>query len=153
LKKSNPTEEWKIASQNWSAACEHLRTLEDDAGKGTVFRQGKPVEIFDAHGATITGTVDDALKLQRPAPDGTLKIVATGEKEDVARTRSPSSGGLCPKNDVTMMTKLGASCFPTWIGSPRRGIGDGVTLAIERASTCGSVKGFYRVSAGSFFRT
>ena len=34
--------------------------------------------------ARLNGTMDEALKLRRPAPDGTLKIVATGEKEDVA---------------------------------------------------------------------
>ena len=30
----------------------------------------------------MTAPVQDALKLQRPLPDGTLKIVMTGEKED-----------------------------------------------------------------------
>ncbi len=30
----------------------------------------------------MTTPAEEALKLQRPLPDGTLKIVATGEKED-----------------------------------------------------------------------
>ena len=30
----------------------------------------------------MTAPTQDALKLQRPLPDGTLKIVMTGEKED-----------------------------------------------------------------------
>jgi hypothetical protein len=32
----------------------------------------------------MTGRADEALKLQRSLPDGTLKIVASGEKEDKA---------------------------------------------------------------------
>jgi putative SOS response-associated peptidase YedK len=32
----------------------------------------------------MTASADEALKLQRPLPDGTLKIVAAGEKEDQA---------------------------------------------------------------------
>ena len=35
--------------------------------------------------AWMTAPAADALKLQRPLPDGMLKIVATGEKEDVVR--------------------------------------------------------------------
>jgi len=34
----------------------------------------------------ITAPAEQALKLQRPLPDGMLKMVATGEKEDAART-------------------------------------------------------------------
>ena len=43
-----------------------------------------PVLLLDeaAQETWLTGTVDEALKLQRPAPDGTLKIVAMGPKED-----------------------------------------------------------------------
>ena len=32
----------------------------------------------------MTAPAEQALKLQRPLPDGTLKIVMTGEKEDPA---------------------------------------------------------------------
>jgi putative SOS response-associated peptidase YedK len=32
----------------------------------------------------MTAPAEEALRLQRPLPDGTLKIVATGEKEDQA---------------------------------------------------------------------
>jgi hypothetical protein len=32
----------------------------------------------------MTADAPEALKLKRPLPDGTLKIVATGTKEDVA---------------------------------------------------------------------
>jgi putative SOS response-associated peptidase YedK len=32
----------------------------------------------------LTAPTGDALKLQRPLPDGSLKIVATGQKEDSA---------------------------------------------------------------------
>jgi putative SOS response-associated peptidase YedK len=32
----------------------------------------------------LNGSAEEALKLQRPAPDGTLRIVRTGEKEDPA---------------------------------------------------------------------
>jgi putative SOS response-associated peptidase YedK len=34
--------------------------------------------------AWLTASVGDALKMQRPLPDRTLKIVARGEKEDGA---------------------------------------------------------------------
>lgn len=47
-----------------------------------------PVLLFDeeARETWLNGAVDTALALQRPAPDGTLKIVRTGEKEDVLVT-------------------------------------------------------------------
>ena len=32
----------------------------------------------------MTASAEEALKLQRPLPDGALKVVATGEKEDQA---------------------------------------------------------------------
>jgi putative SOS response-associated peptidase YedK len=34
--------------------------------------------------AWMTSSPDDALKLQRPLPDGTLRIVSRGQKEDPA---------------------------------------------------------------------
>jgi putative SOS response-associated peptidase YedK len=33
----------------------------------------------------MTAPAEDALKLQQPLPNGTLKIVATGKKDDLAR--------------------------------------------------------------------
>jgi putative SOS response-associated peptidase YedK len=51
-----------------------------------IFRQ--PNEIV----AWLTLSTEEALKLQRPLPDGALKIVARGEKEDGALPELASAG-------------------------------------------------------------
>jgi len=51
-----------------------------------VHPKAMPVLLLDqaARETWLTGTIDEALAVQRPAPDGTLKIVSTGPKEDGA---------------------------------------------------------------------
>jgi hypothetical protein len=39
----------------------------------------------------VTAPVDEALKIQRPLQNGALKIVATGQKEDLHRNRTHTS--------------------------------------------------------------
>ena len=65
-------------------------TTAPNAEVAPVHSKGMPVLLLDeaARETWLTAPVEEALKLQRPAPDGTLKIVATGEKEDLA----PNSG-------------------------------------------------------------
>ena len=53
---------------------------------GAIHPKAMPVILTtpDAVETWMTGSSDEALKLQRPLPDGTLKIVARGVKEDTA---------------------------------------------------------------------
>ena len=61
-------------------------TTSPNAEVAPIHPKAMPVLLLDeaARETWLNGTMDEALALQRPAPDGTLKIVATGEKEDVA---------------------------------------------------------------------
>ena len=71
-------------------AGEHLRfaflTTEPNAEVATIYEKAMPVLLLnqDQRETWLKGSVDDALVLQRPALDGTLKIVATGSKKDAA---------------------------------------------------------------------
>jgi len=61
-------------------------TTEANAEVGAVHPKAMPV-ILTAKAEIeqwMTAPTQDALKLQRPLPDGALKIVMTGEKEDSA---------------------------------------------------------------------
>jgi putative SOS response-associated peptidase YedK len=60
-------------------------TSEPNSIVAPIHPKAMPVLLLDesARETWLNGTMDEALALQRPAPDGTLKIVATGEKEDV----------------------------------------------------------------------
>jgi putative SOS response-associated peptidase YedK len=60
-------------------------TTPPNAEVAPVHPKAMPVLLLDeaARETWLTAPVEDALKLQRPAPDGALKIVRTGEKEDV----------------------------------------------------------------------
>jgi putative SOS response-associated peptidase YedK len=59
-------------------------TTEANAEVAPIHRTAMPVLLLDteARETWLNGSTEDALRLQRPAPDGTLKIVRTGEKED-----------------------------------------------------------------------
>ena len=59
-------------------------TCEPNAEVGKVHPKAMPVILTtpDEWRAWLSAPADDALKLQRPLPDGTLRIVAAGEKED-----------------------------------------------------------------------
>lgn len=59
-------------------------TTEPNAEVGTVHPKAMPVILTkpDEIEQWLTAPVEQALKLQRPLPDGALKIVATGKKKD-----------------------------------------------------------------------
>ena len=59
-------------------------TADANAEVGAVHPKAMPVILrSEAEIETwMTAPAEEALKLQRPIPDGALKIVATGEKED-----------------------------------------------------------------------
>jgi putative SOS response-associated peptidase YedK len=60
-------------------------TTSPNAEVAPIHPKAMPVLLLDeaAREMWLNGTMDQALALQRPTPDRTLKIVATGEKEDV----------------------------------------------------------------------
>jgi putative SOS response-associated peptidase YedK len=59
-------------------------TTEPNAEVGAIHKKAMPVCLLTEADRELwmTGTMEDALSLQRPAPDWTLKIVAIGKKED-----------------------------------------------------------------------
>ena len=61
-------------------------TTEPNAEVGTIHPKAMPVILTTPAEVEpwMTATSDEALKLQRPLPDGTLRIVARGVKEDGA---------------------------------------------------------------------
>jgi putative SOS response-associated peptidase YedK len=63
-------------------------TTEPNAEVGAVHPKAMPAILTTPDEVEIwmTAPPDDALKLQRPLPDGALRIVARGAKEDLAET-------------------------------------------------------------------
>ena len=59
-------------------------TTEPNAIVEPIHEKAMPVILTDEVEAWMTSPPDDALKLQRPLPDGSLRIVARGVKEDSA---------------------------------------------------------------------
>jgi putative SOS response-associated peptidase YedK len=59
-------------------------TTDPNAEVGAIHPKAMPVILHsaDAIEAWMTAPVDEALKLQRPLPDGALRIVAKGKKQD-----------------------------------------------------------------------
>lgn len=61
-----------------------LLVTEPNAVVATVHPDAMPVLLLDetARKTWLTGSLEDALTLQRPAPNDALRVVATGEKHD-----------------------------------------------------------------------
>ena len=59
-------------------------TTEPNAEVGVVHEKAMPVLLLteDQRETWMTAAIPEALALQRPAPDGTLKVVTTGMRED-----------------------------------------------------------------------
>jgi putative SOS response-associated peptidase YedK len=61
-------------------------TCEPNAEVGAVHRKAMPVILTRQKEIDVwmSASAEETLKLQRPLPDGALKIVATGDKRDEA---------------------------------------------------------------------
>ena len=61
-------------------------TTEPNDGVGAVHPKAMPVILRDQEEIEtwLTGSTEEAMKMQRPLPDGALKVVARGLKEDAA---------------------------------------------------------------------
>ena len=63
-----------------------ILTMEPNAEIAQIHEKAMPVLLLTEQNRDtwMTATIEDALKLQRPAKDGTLKVVFTGAREDKA---------------------------------------------------------------------
>ena len=76
----------KIAAGHWRPSAFWILTTDANAEVGAIHPKAMPVILRtdDEIETWMTAPAEEALKLQLPLPDGTLRVVMTGEKEDKA---------------------------------------------------------------------